>query len=172
MSFKWNGLVRNHPMPIGTMVNGQYNCTLWQVEVRPTLHPKQPELLEHGFILLQHSSTPFNHHDVLNLVQCWSWEVLAHLPTLHILPIVMTSCVHIWRNIFRVNSSNQKMISTLLSLNLYINWARMNTELQLIIYHVDGKSVWTVLAIILCRGHMCKHSGISVVLLSCILLLQ
>ena len=47
--------------------------------------------------------------------------------------------------------------------------ARMNTELQFNIYHIDGKSVWTVLVITLCRGHMCNHSGISVVL-SCMLL--
>jgi len=48
----------------------------------------------------------------------------------------------------------------------------MNTELQLIVYHTDGKSVWTVLVITLSGGHMFKHSGMSVVLLSCILLLQ
>jgi hypothetical protein len=43
----------------------------------------------------------------------------------------------------------------------------------LIIYHIGGKSVWTVLVITLGRGHMCKHSGgMLVVLLSCILLLQ
>jgi hypothetical protein len=38
----------------------------------------------------------------------------------------------------------------------------MNTELQLIIYHVDGKSVWTVLVITLSRGHMCIHSGLTI----------
>jgi hypothetical protein len=48
----------------------------------------------------------------------------------------------------------------------------MNTELLLIVYHVDEKSVWTVLVIMLSRGYMYKHPGISVVLLSCILLLQ
>jgi hypothetical protein len=42
----------------------------------------------------------------------------------------------------------------------------------LIIYHVDGKSVWTVLVITLNRRDMCRHSGISVLLLACILLLQ
>ena len=45
----------------------------------------------------------------------------------------------------------------------------MNIELQLIMYHIDGKSMWTVLVITLRRGHVCKHSGISVQLLSCIL---
>jgi hypothetical protein len=36
----------------------------------------------------------------------------------------------------------------------------------------DGKSVWAVLVTALNREHMCKHSGILVVLLSCILILQ
>jgi len=48
----------------------------------------------------------------------------------------------------------------------------MNTELQLIVYLTGGKSVLTVLVITLGSGHTCKHSGISVVLLYCILLLQ
>jgi hypothetical protein len=51
-------------------------------------------------------------------------------------------------------------------------WARMSTELQLIVYHISGRSVWTLLVITLRRGHMCKQSGMLVVLLSCILLLQ
>jgi hypothetical protein len=48
----------------------------------------------------------------------------------------------------------------------------MNSELQLIVYHIDGKSVWTVLVITLSRVNMCKYSGISEVLLSCSLLVQ
>jgi len=36
----------------------------------------------------------------------------------------------------------------------------------------DGKSVWRVLVTTLNRVHMCKHSGILVLLSSCILLLQ
>jgi len=43
----------------------------------------------------------------------------------------------------------------------------MNTELQLIVYHIGFETVWTVLVITLRRGHMCKHSGgMLVVLLS------
>jgi hypothetical protein len=48
----------------------------------------------------------------------------------------------------------------------------MNTELQLIVYLIDEKSVWTVLVITLSRGCICKHSVISIELLSCILLFQ
>jgi hypothetical protein len=36
----------------------------------------------------------------------------------------------------------------------------------------DGKSVWTVLVTTQSGEHMCKHSGILVALLSCILLSQ
>jgi histone-lysine N-methyltransferase SETMAR len=48
--------------------------------VRPALHHKQPELLEHSAILLQDNATPHRHSDVQNLVQRWGWEVLAHPP--------------------------------------------------------------------------------------------
>jgi hypothetical protein len=54
---------------------------------------------------------------------------------------VITCCLHVWKNIFGVNELNQKMISTVLSWHLYIIWLRMNTGLQLIIYHEDGKCV-------------------------------
>lgn len=50
--------------------------------------------------------------------------------------------------------------------------ARMNTELQMIVYHKDEKSVRIVLVTILRGEHMCKHSRISVVFSSCFLLLQ
>jgi hypothetical protein len=92
------------------------------------------------------------------------WHIF---PTLQILPHVITGCLYMWKNIFSVDSLNRKTISTLLSLPLNTAWARTTTELQLIIYHTDGKSVLTVLVIILTWGHTCKHSAISVVLLSC-----
>jgi hypothetical protein len=65
--------------------------------------------------------------------------------------------LHTCKNIFGVNDLNQMMIATLLSLPLYIVWVRMNTELQLIIYHIDRESVSTVLVITFCRGHLCKY---------------
>jgi hypothetical protein len=64
---------------------------------------------------------------------------------------------------------NRKTISTLLSLPLSSIWARTNTELLLIVYHVDGKSVWTALVITLSRGHIYTHWGISIIFLSNIL---
>jgi hypothetical protein len=82
MFFSQNALVLDHPMPTGTIVNGQHDCTILQHKVRLDVHHKQPELLEHGVILLQDNGTPQHHHDVPNLVQCWGWQVLAHPPYL------------------------------------------------------------------------------------------
>ena len=48
----------------------------------------------------------------------------------------------------------------------------MNAELQLIVYRIDGECVWTVLTSALIGEHMCEHSGIKLLLLSFILLLQ
>lgn len=93
------------------------------------------------------------------------WHIL---PTLQVSPHVIIGCLHVWKNIVVENDLNWR-ISMLLSLPLYTIWARTITELQLIIYHVDGKSVWTVLVITWNRRDMCRHSGISV-LLSYILL--
>ena len=93
------------------------------------------------------------------------WHIIS---TLQISPHEITSCLNMCKNILGVNELNRKMISTLLSLPLYIVWARMNTQLHLIVYHTDGKCV---LVITLSWGHTSKHSGVSVLLLSCIVLL-
>jgi hypothetical protein len=93
------------------------------------------------------------------------WHIL---PTLQILPSVINGWLHAWKNIFGENNLNQKRVLTLLSLQPYILWARTNTELQLIVYHIHGQSVWTLLVIALSRGYVCNHPRISIVLLSCI----
>jgi hypothetical protein len=68
-------------MPIGMMVNGQYYRAILQDEVSLVLHCTQPELLEHGIILLQDHAMPHRHCDVQNLMQRWGWEVLDILLT-------------------------------------------------------------------------------------------
>jgi len=78
MFFNQNGLVLDHPMPIGRTVIGQYYYTPLQDKMRPVIHHKQLELLEHGVIWLQDNVTLHRHCDVQNLVHCWGWEVLAH----------------------------------------------------------------------------------------------
>jgi hypothetical protein len=95
MFFSRNGLVLDHPVPVGTTVNGRYYCSLLQHKVRKALCRKQPELLEHGAILLQDNATPHRHRDVQNLVQRWGWEVLHILPTLQISPHVIIGCFHV-----------------------------------------------------------------------------
>lgn len=97
------------------------------------------------------------------------WHIL---PTLQVSPHVIIGCLHVWKSIVVENNLNWRVISVLLSLPLYTIWNRTITKLQLIISHVEGKSVWTVPVITLSRRDMWRHSGISVLLLSCILLLQ
>jgi len=69
MFFSQNGLALHHPMPIGITVIGQYYYTPLQDRMRPVVHHKQLELLQHGVILLQDNVTPHRHYDVQNLVQ-------------------------------------------------------------------------------------------------------
>jgi len=57
-----------------------YNCH-WPVLLHTLAGwSKQLELLERDVILLQDNTMPYFHHYVQNLVQQWSWEVLAHPP--------------------------------------------------------------------------------------------
>jgi histone-lysine N-methyltransferase SETMAR len=78
MFFSQNGLVHDHPIPIGAAVSGRYYCIHLQDKVRPGFCCKKPELFEHCVILLHDIATPHCHHDVQNVVQQWGWEVLAH----------------------------------------------------------------------------------------------
>jgi hypothetical protein len=51
-----------------------------QDKVRLALHHEQPELLEHGVVLLQENATTYFHHDVQSLVRRCGREVLALPP--------------------------------------------------------------------------------------------
>jgi len=64
-------------MPVGTTVSGQYYFALLQDKVRWAVYHKQPELPEHGVILLQDTAAP-HYHDVGNLLYRQGWDVLAH----------------------------------------------------------------------------------------------
>ena len=68
MFFSQNGLLLDHSVIIGMTVSGQYYCALLQDKVRPALHHKQPELLEHGITLLQDSAVPLHNCDLQTLV--------------------------------------------------------------------------------------------------------
>ena len=73
----WNGPVLDHPLTVGTMVNGQDDCALLQEKISPAVCCKQPELQEYGVSLLQHSAIPHCHCDVQNWAQYWGWDVLV-----------------------------------------------------------------------------------------------
>jgi len=119
--FSQNGLVLDHPVPVGTTVNGQYYCSLLQYKERPALQSKQLKLLQCDVILLQNKVNP---------VQCRGWEMLAHFFLLYRSRAVWLLFVCMCRIIFGENNLNWKMIPTLLSLTLHNVWARMNTDLQ------------------------------------------
>ena len=76
-----NGLVLDHPIPIGMMVNGQYYCTTLQDALRPALHHKQPELPEHSFIFSRAMQY------LIANVTCYSWchTSLGHIGTSSVL---------------------------------------------------------------------------------------
>ena len=131
------GLVLDHPMPIGIMVSGWYDSPLLQDKVRLAVHHEQPELLEHGVMMCKVWCS-------VGAGKCWHI-----LPALQVSPHVIIGCLHVWKNVIVENDLNWKMISAVLLLPLYTIWARTIIKLQLIIYHVDGKSVWTVLVITL-----------------------
>jgi len=71
MFLNQNGIVLDHPLPIGRMVNDQYYYAFLQYKVMPAVDCKQPEQLEYGVSLLQNNATPHHHCDVQNLVQSW-----------------------------------------------------------------------------------------------------
>jgi transposase len=70
----------DHPTVICMTVSGRYNIALGRDKVRPAVCCNQPELLEHGVILLQDSAIPHHQCSVQSLVQHWSWKVLEHPP--------------------------------------------------------------------------------------------
>ena len=70
MFFSRNGLVLDHPVPIGKTVSGHYYSARLQVKVRRVLCRKR-ELRGNCVILLQDNATPHRHSDVQYLVERW-----------------------------------------------------------------------------------------------------
>jgi hypothetical protein len=93
--FSQNGLVLDHPVPVGMVGIGQYYCAFLLDKMRPAVCLNQRELLEHGVILLQDNSTSHRHCGVQDLLQHWCWEILAH-PTLHISLHVIADCLYLF----------------------------------------------------------------------------
>jgi hypothetical protein len=157
MFFSCNGLVFDRPMPAGMIVNIRYYCTN---SCRIRWGQMFSINKQNCWSMLSFSSRTMQH--LISIVMCKIWYTGGAvrcwhiIPTLHILLRVITCCLHMWKNTFRVSDLNQKLITTLLSLPLFIIWPTLNAELQLIIYHIDGKSVWTLMVVTLCKGHICS----------------
>jgi len=140
-------------MPIGTTVNGQHYHALLQDEVSLVLHCTQPELLEHGVILLQDHAMPHHHCDVQNLMQRWGWEVLAH--TSDPLDLAPCECLlfasvkkHLQSKLFELEED----INTTVTASLHClskDECRAATDH----HHTDGKILWTTVVITLSGGH-------------------
>ena len=147
------GLLLDHLVPIGKTVSGQYYCALLQEKERWGLRRKR-ELRENCVILLLDNATLHRHSDVQYLVQRWGW--CWHIPpTLLMSPSVINGCLKMLKNTFGVNDLNLKTISTLLSQPLC----------RVIVWHTDGKSVWTVMLITPGRGSVWTFRNISSVLI-------
>jgi len=151
--FSQNGLVLDHPVPVGTIVNGQYYCSLLQDKERATLQSKELKLLWCDVILLRNKA---------NLVQCWGWEMLAYSPySTDLAPCdyCLFACE---------GTSSEKTIWIGRRYQHCCHWLFTLSEqgwtqiCKLIIYHVDGKSVWTSLVVTMSRGYMNKHSRTSI----------
>jgi len=116
--------------------------------MRPAVCHKQPELLEHGVIFTR----TMQHLIAIVMCKIWCsvgagrcWYILA---TLQISHLVVIGCLYVWDS--RVQGKrfeSEDCINT--ARPLYVVWARMKAELELILYHIDGKSMWTVLLITL-----------------------
>lgn len=72
----------NELVSYGATVDGPHYSSLLQDKVRPSLHQKQPELMERSVIWLQDNATSHCQHDVENLVQCWGLGCTPYSPDL------------------------------------------------------------------------------------------
>jgi histone-lysine N-methyltransferase SETMAR len=138
--------------------------------VRKALCHKQPELLERGAILLQDNATPHRHCDVQNLVQHWGWEVLAHPPySPDLAPCDYWLFSRVKKRLRGKRFQSEDDINTAVTASLK---HPTTDEYRAAIDHLPRRWEKCVDSATLSRGHMCIHSGISIVFLSSILLLQ
>jgi hypothetical protein len=111
---------------------------------------------------------------LITIMMCKIWCSVVDGRCWHIFPVLQFSCRVINGCLHMCKRSSGKTIwirRGYQHCHHYTISAWTNTGLQLIVYHTDAKSVRTVLVTALRRGSMLS-TGISIVLLSCILLLQ
>ena len=163
MFFSRNGLTLD---PRQSMAN--ITAHSWRIRWGWLFSVNNQNCLNMVSFLLQDSATLHRHCGIQNLVQHRNWEVLAHPPYF---PDLSTCDYWLFAHVewhFRGKGFElEEDVNTAATASLHhLSKDEYRTAAA------DRKSVWTVLVIALSRGYMYKHSGISVVLLSCVLLLQ
>jgi histone-lysine N-methyltransferase SETMAR len=156
--FSRNGLVFDHPAPVGSTVSGWYYCSLLRDKVRPALRCKQLELLENGVISLRDNATSHHHRDMQNPVQCCGREVLAYppySPDLAPCDYWLFTCVTelLWGKGFESENNINTAVTVSLQCPNKDDYRAVNDRVL-----CSGKSVWTVLVLTQSRGHvMCVN---------------
>jgi hypothetical protein len=137
-------------VPIGMTVNGQHYCAILQEKKGGYF-----AVNENCVRIVLFCARTMQHFVAIVIYNIWCntgagrcWHIL---PTLLISPNVINGCFKVWKNTFGVNDLNPKTVSTLLSQPLC----------RVMVCHIDGKSVWTVMLITLGRGSLWTFRNIS-----------
>lgn len=78
--FDYQGILLDHAVPRGTMVNAEYYKKVLSDHLRPAIRKKRRELLEAGPIVLHDNARPHVARVVTDLLDRYGWEMLAHPP--------------------------------------------------------------------------------------------
>jgi hypothetical protein len=112
-------------------------------------------VLEHGVILLQDNATPYHQCDVQNLVERWGWKMLGHGPN----SPNLAPCIDFWlfahvkQHLRGKQFESEDDINTAVTASLY-RLSRDEYRAAIDRYHIDGKSVWTLLVIAFSGRHI------------------
>jgi transposase len=112
-------------------------------------------VLEHGVILLQDNAAPYRHRDEENLVERWGWEVLGHRPY----SPDLAPCsgywllAHVKERLRGPRFESEDDINTAVIACLY-RLSRVEYRAAIDRYHIDEKSVRTVLVIAFSGGNI------------------
>jgi len=124
MFCSWNGLVLDHPMPIGTWSVASIIAHFCRIRWGRLFAVNNQNFL---------SMMSFCSRTLQYLIANTVWKIWCNtgagrcwniLPAVQILSHAIIGSLHMWKNILGVNCYNWKMKLTLLSLPLYIIWAR------------------------------------------------
>jgi hypothetical protein len=125
MFFSQNTLGLDHPMPIvpQSMANmTAQSCSIKWGRLFTINNQHCLSMVSFCSKIMDHLNTILMCKIWCNAGVGWCWHILH---TLQISPDVITGCLHVWKNIFGAHNMNWQTMSALLSLPLYIAWARM-----------------------------------------------